>query len=347
MHFNVVKLEKRLEKLEFLLKSTNDIDRKIELTRDIRSLKIMIAYASGTKKIVVNDDGIFDDSVHKKNVELVNFFNKYAFKIYKSLYCYSLGRRLPWRLIWDTKISDKEYFKLMESFLKEYDEKLLELYMHLKRNERIELCPRGYVTNKDALGLNVHLTTLNESYVLSRWNNKISSVSILPHELGHAFLMNDTYSTESLVYKNGTIFSEAYSIFLEIIFLDYLRNNGYSKNSVREEYSKLDSFLALADYHHGSILKLENLSICGDDLCTKDGNKGEVYTTKLILSNILGMYFADLYRNDRKKFMKEISCFFEMFGQSSEEDMIKHFDLDTMVEGSRHVMNRYIKNYRK
>ena len=39
MHFNVLKLEKRLKKLELLLNSTNDINKKIELSRDIRSLR--------------------------------------------------------------------------------------------------------------------------------------------------------------------------------------------------------------------------------------------------------------------------------------------------------------------
>ena len=46
MHFNVLKLKKRLEKLELLLNSTSDINKKIELSRDIFSLRIMINYVS-------------------------------------------------------------------------------------------------------------------------------------------------------------------------------------------------------------------------------------------------------------------------------------------------------------
>ena len=117
------------------------------------------------------------------------------------------------------KIDDKEYIELLELFLKTYDKRLLEIYNYLKEEERIELCPKRFESNKNALGLNIHLTSIDESYVLSRWNNKISSASILPHELGHAFLMKGTNSTKGLVNKNSSIFFEAYSIFLEFIFL--------------------------------------------------------------------------------------------------------------------------------
>lgn len=59
------------------------------------------------------------------------------------------------------------------------------------------------------------------------------------------------------------------------------------------------------------------------------------------------MYFTDLYRNDKITFMKEISCFFEMFGSVSEEELLFHFNLGKIIEGSKHVMNEYIRSYRK
>ena len=49
MHFNVLNLETRLKKLESLRDSTENINRKIELSRDIQSLKTMINYVSGSK----------------------------------------------------------------------------------------------------------------------------------------------------------------------------------------------------------------------------------------------------------------------------------------------------------
>ena len=183
------------------------------------------------------------------------------------------------------------------------------------------------------------MTSIDESYVLSRWNNKISSASILPHELGHAFLMKGTNSTKGLINKNSSIFFEAYSIFLEFIFFDFLRNTKYSKNAIREEYYKLDSFFALVEHHYGEILSFGDKIISGENLNT--------YYIRLLLSNVLAMYFTDLYRNDKITFMKEISCFFELFGCASEEELLSHFNLGKIIEGSKHVMNEYIRSYRK
>lgn len=347
MHFNVLKLKKRLEKLELLLNSTSDINKKIELSRDIFSLRIMINYVSGSEYKNPEKEKFFDDCLIDKNEELVSLINSHGWDIYKSMYFYSLGFRLPWRIIKDRKIDDKEYIEILELFLKTYDKRLLDIYNYLREEERIELCPKRFESNKDALGLNIHLTSIDESYVLSRWNNKISSASILPHELGHAFLMKGTNSTKGLVNKNSSIFFEAYSIFLEFIFFDFLRNTKYYKNTIREEYYKLDAFFALVEYHYGEILSFGDITISGENLCTKDGKKVNTYYIRLLLSNVLAMYFTDLYRNDKKTFMKEISCFFEMFGNASEEELLSHFNLCNIVEGSKHVMNEYIRSYRK
>ena len=86
MHFNVLKLEKRLKKLELLLNSTNDINKKIELSRDIRSLRIMINYVSGCEYKNPEEEKFFDDSLIDKNEELASFLNVYGWDIYKSMY---------------------------------------------------------------------------------------------------------------------------------------------------------------------------------------------------------------------------------------------------------------------
>lgn len=340
MHFNIIELEKRLKKLELLRSSVNDATKKIELSRDIRSLKVMINYASRPKYKIV-DEKLFDESMTIKNNETIQFFNKYASSIFGSLYCFSLGYRPRWRIIRDTKINDREYEKLLESFLATYDKRLLELYKWLKSEERIELNSKDYIVNNYASGLCIHLTSTDESYILSKWNNRLSTSSILPHELGHAFLLNGTNSTKSFINKNESIFFEAYSIFLEFIFFDFLRNTKYAKSAIREEYCKLDSFIALVDYQYDTILDLGDLTLNGEDLYTKDGKLANVYSTRLILSNILAMYFTDLYRNDKKNFMKEISRFFEMFGNVSDEEFLSHYNLETLTEGSKNVINTY------
>ena len=89
------------------------------------------------------------------------------------------------------------------------------------------------------------------------------------------------------------------------------------------------------------------MTVHGDDLYTQDGKIANVYSARLVLSNVLAMYFVDLYRNDKKKFKKKISSFFEMFGYASEEELISYFNLKTIAEGSKHVVNNYMRTYRQ
>ena len=97
MHFNVLNLETRLKKLESLRDSTENINRKIELSRDIQSLKTMINYVSGFKYKILEGEKTFDDSLVYKTDELASFLSTHCWDIYKSLYCYTSGFRLPWR----------------------------------------------------------------------------------------------------------------------------------------------------------------------------------------------------------------------------------------------------------
>ena len=75
MHFNVLNLETRLKKLESLRDSTENINRKIELSRDIQSLKTMINYVSGFKYKILEGEKTFDDSLVYKTDELASFLS--------------------------------------------------------------------------------------------------------------------------------------------------------------------------------------------------------------------------------------------------------------------------------
>lgn len=347
MHINVEEVKKRLSKLEKLLMNAKGEDERLNYSRDISTLKIILSYLSDEKYTDFFDVGMYGKYTDIKNNEAINFFNRYSKDIYKSLYCYAVGIKLPWRVIRDTKISSSDYFKLLEDFFKKYDERLLDLYKVMEREERIELLSKKYVINRSALGLNIHLTSFNDSYIFSRFNNRISTSSILPHELGHAYLLDETSTTEGLINKSASLFSEAYSIFLELVFFDYLKGTKYSKCAIREEYGKLDSFLLLADYQYGSILGLQNMSVKDGNLYSSDGKVVNTYTSKLMLSDILAMHLLNLYRSDRKMFERELDAFFYMFGSASDEEIMAHYNLNDMIDSTRTIMNSYVRNFKK
>lgn len=346
MHINVEEVKKRLNKLESLLKNAKGEEEKLNYSRDISTLKIILGYLSDEKYTDFFDVSMYGKYTDLKYNEAISFFNRYSKDIYKSLYCYAVGIKLPWRLIRDVKISSSDYFKLLEDFFKSYDKRLLELYKVMEKEERIELLSKKYVINKSALGLNVHLASFNDSYIFSRFNNRISTSSVLPHELGHAFLLDGTSTTESLINKSASFFSEAYSIFLELVFFDYLRNTKYSKCAIREEYSKLDAFLMLADYQYGSILGLQNMSVKDGNLYSSDGKMVNTYSSKLMLSDILAMHLLNLHRTDKKRFLHELESFFYMFGSASDEEIMDYYNLSDMIDSSRTIINSYVKSLR-
>ena len=347
MRINNSDLHSRIKRLEELMNSTANEVKKLELSRDIRLLKLMLNYTEGTNYEVDSINVLFPNIMNESNKELMNFFNKNAKKIYKSLYGYSNGTRLPWKLTLDKYISDEEYDKLLIDFLKGYDIRLLEIYELLKREERIEMNPKKYNLSVDSLGLDIHLLSTDESFIFSRFNNKIGKSSIIPHELGHSFLHQGSNNIYTFIAKNGSLFSEAYSIFLEMIFYDYLKDTMYHKSAFKAEYAKLDSFLAITEYVHSIVLLFENMTLRDGKLYLFDSMVADTYAVKLVLSNMLAMYLVDLYRNNRKQFIKEINTFFEMYKYASDEEKLKRFKLDDMVSGTNSVLNSYIKLYRK
>ena len=347
MRINNNDLHSRVKRLEELMSSTTNEVKKLELSRDIRLLKLMLNYTEGTNYEINNINLLFPRLMNESNRILVNFFSKNSVEIYKSLYGYSSGVKLPWRITLDRCITDIEYDKLLMDFFKKYDSRLLDIYESLKSSKRIETNPKKYNLSSGSLGLNVHLITSDESFVFSRFNNKISTSSIVPHEIGHSFLYQGSNNIYDFMIRNGSLFSEAYSIFLEMIFFDYLKDTRYSKSAFKAEYSKLDSFLAITEYLHSIILLFENMTLRDGKLYLFSSMVADTYAAKLVLSNLLAMYFVDLYRNDKKQFDREINKFFEMYGCSNDEEKLKYFGLDTMVGGTNNVFNSYIKLYKK
>ena len=255
--------------------------------------------------------------------------------------------KLPWKFTLDKKISNCDYEKLLIDFLSVFDTRLLDIYESLKESKRIEINPKKYNIFSDALGLNVHLITSDESFILSRFNNKMSRASIIPHELGHAFIHNKTNNIDSFVCKNGSLFSEAYSIFLEMIFYDYLKNTIYFKNARSSEYNKLDSFLGISECFNSIILSFDKLTTRDGKIYLDDSSVADIYSSTLVFSNLLAMYLVNLYRNDKCKFMIKINEFFDMFGYASDEEILSYFKLEDMIYGTNSVLNEYIKTYRK
>lgn len=348
MHFDINELKSRLILLEELLNSTDDKYKKIEIFNDINKIKYLIRYIDKNALLNLYDtnEGIIGDYKEKDDDvvagRIVDFFNKYTMQIRTSIGVFSNMPKLPWRIWKNTIISNKKYFELISNFMKEFNPEMLEIYNNLVQNKRIELSIDKYEGERYVRGLCFCVGNLKETYILSRFNNKMNTGIILPHELGHAYLFyKSDFNNES------NIFIEAYSIFIEFIFGDYLKNTVYAGSAFNNEYQRLDTFLGMVDYEFDNLIKLKGMNFDFPFYYTKDGSIGNVDTATLILSNMLGMYLTHLYRFDRDRYNNEIKVFLEMYGRTTDEEILKYFGLSNLVDGSIDTLDTYVKTYRR
>lgn len=85
--------------------------------------------------------------------------------------------KLPWKVRKDFRISNVKYYELIDDFSKTFNHELFELYKYLIEEKRIEMSSKSYEGEKYARGLCFCIGNLREAYVLSRFNNKMSTGS--------------------------------------------------------------------------------------------------------------------------------------------------------------------------
>ena len=348
MHFDINKLKFRLILLEELLNSTDDKYKKIEIFNDINKIKYLIRYIDKNALFNLYDtnEGIIGDYKEKDDDvvagRIVDFFNKYIMQIRTSIGVFSNMPKLPWRVWKNTTISNKKYFELISNFMEEFNPEMLEIYNNLVQNKRIELSIDKYEGERYVRGLCFCVGNLKETYVLSRFNNKMNTGIILPHELGHAYLLH-----KANFNNEPNIFIEAYSIFIEFIFGDYLKNTRYSGVAYSSEYQRLDSFLGMIDYEFTNLSRLKDMYFTFPFYYYSDGSLARIDSAKMILSDMLGMYFVSLYRFDKKKYNIMMSAFLDMYGKVTDEEILKYFKLSNLVDGSIDTLDTYVKTYRR
>lgn len=348
MHFDINELKGRLDFLEVLLNNTNDKYKRREILNDIKKIKYLIRYMNSSI-ILYSDDGcdrVLGDFKEKKDSvvasRVLDFFNSYTDQMQSSLVCFYNKTKLPWKVRKDFRISNVKYYELIDDFFKTFNHELFELYKYLIEEKRIEISSKMYEGEKYARGLCFCIGNLREAYVLSRFNNKMSTGSTLPHELGHAYLLH-----KANFNNEPNIFIEAYSIFIEFIFGDYLKNTRYSGVAYSSEYQRLDSFLGMIDYEFANLSRLKDMYFTFPFYYYSDGSLARIDSAKMILSDMLGMYFVSLYRFDKKKYNIMMPAFLDMYGKVTDEEILKYFKLSNLVDGSIDTLDTYVKTYRR
>ncbi len=342
MRWNADTLKHRLSKLEALLEKEKDPERIKDLEQDINGLKGLIEYTTGGNKVITNY--IPYEELDPRYDENLEFLQTEGSHIAFELHPFSNITKVPFKPLFTRKISMKRYINIVEEFLKEYDEELYRFYLKLKREQRIELNKRKYLTGF-AKGETTPFLTTGRSYISTRFNGKLDMASTLPHEVIHAYELDGVQDRILLQKKVTSLFKETHAIYIEYVFFDYLQKTRYKKQGYREEGIQLDGVMATLEYLLSPLLSLSKSKYEAGYFKTKEGVYSSHYFS-LLLSELLAIHFYNIYLHDKDEAKKLLKEFDSMLGTVPDEEIMKRFNIENIVNSTENVLKRYFRAYK-
>ena len=165
-----------------------------------------------------------------------------------------------------------------------------------------------FVTNNifEGYGYSTFSDELLDPYLILSKTNNIFYATILAHEIIHIYLSeidkNATVQEEKVRFINGV--SEVYSIYIELLVLDYLENNGFNNKDIIN-YKK-DIYSGLIEY-----LKTLYIMIEPDDIDFTSYDEVEFFNESKLYSYgyIFAYHFYDQYLTDKIMAKENITNF--------------------------------------
>lgn len=186
----------------------------------------------------------YDKAYLDNNINLVKKFNHKMCKIsdyFKKRY------DLPDNIKMYQSVSQDETFRLAQNFLEQYDDDVYNHYMDIKDKD-IFTCK----LQDGEPGDTFRVSKNTYAYLLIDPSNSIFDAFTLVHEVMHSYVEKNTTTMnekeENLYFSNNCL--EVYSIFIELLFYDYLKMINYQNYDLENYYSYFISCLCknLEDY---------------------------------------------------------------------------------------------------
>jgi len=147
----------------------------------------------------------------------------------------------------NVKISYDDAKNLIIYSFKNFSEQLAYFARNAFENRWIDAEPRK---NKGNYGLSVDIFPMKESRIMTSFNGKYIDVSIIAHEIGHAYHSSKLYNEEMLNTEYPIPIAETASIFCETIVINELLNILPSNQSIEVlERSISDAAYYIVDFY--------------------------------------------------------------------------------------------------
>lgn len=308
------------------------IDSSIEYQLVLEDLKTRLKAETNPKKIKLLEKAILEIN------EYINFYNgksitKNSFsnktdgdkkeednketKKYDAIYDFLICEMFSSYHFTQFKIFNMNKQKLETTTFKFVKNEKFKLLDALKKSTIIHLNEK-----RKQCGTTIYIKALDESYVFISKNDLLTKGVTLIHELGHVKVNDVNKAKNTPMY-----FGEVYPKFLELVYSDYLMENGLEK--------------------HGYNLKISMLKEIQDHIFNIKYYKsnGKIlwapFNYKLIKDNILAISIYMMYKKEPKSTLNKLNNFIKSLGNKNEEELLSILDLNNSIFTDINLSNNF------
>ncbi len=287
-------LLKDLKHIKYMLNNCSDEKLKYLLISDIKNINYNLGLL-GTKIVRINN---------QSQNEIINTItsNKIEFLKLKPFPDFFQNKKV-------------NYNEIFKKFIDSNKFNLKQIYYDILSHNRLY-----YNTHKsEILGRNIYINFYKKNYIEVYKNNKVKDYISTVHELGHSYLNLINDGSYNANYTSN--FSEAFTNFIELKFMDYIGEYNLDKISFNLKYDFFMNLIVIIEYLN------DNLS---DYLYTTDTNFKELYdyNYKLFLSKLLALHFYNLYSLNQSMCMNKLNTFINKFGVLDDIEILKSININ-------------------
>ena len=269
------------------------------------------------------------------NINLYNEITNNILKCYDNNNFYDLCKENEQR-----RIKERDYFELINEFLLSYDEKLLNFFEHIKKNNQIDMVTDKIKSNLTyGIIINNHL---NKSYVLVDNKYTIANASTFIHELGHAYsyyMISNRSLSQS--YNFNLSYEEFISDYFEFLFLKYLyKNHIYINDAIKCEncyYVYLKEYIKELNLY--TIINIDNLSEYDLFDINNDFNYG--------IGCYLSLFMHDKYEKSKEEAINRLNDYMCYQGLIDRDEQLEILGINREDFLNTDILSKHLENHVK
>lgn len=221
-----------------------------------------------------------------------------------------------------SEMSEKEFFDILRSFLVSYSSDLEKEFEFASK--------RIYRSNLEDNNFIYYIPSLEQSHIFTKSSNNVDGLLIIAHELGHSY-MYKKFQTKNNCELYDSYYREAFPMFLEMAFTDYLVKN-------RIKIKDTQTFLNDRLYYIRDTFEMFDFLKNDAKPYSKSVMKREISDIKEIMlyggSGIISLEMAEQYRDNPIEARNDITNFILAENNYDKEDTLRNLQMsfDDVIE---------------